>query len=68
MGILTDHEIRYKSREIQKHAKALNALMRELAFEGCRVNCDVTTIDHSTMQWERSVPTISVDVYRRVSG
>lgn len=68
MGTMPDHVIVEKSLEIQKHAEALNALMRELVFEGCRVDCDVRTLDHSTMAWERQVPSVSVDVYRKVSS
>lgn len=66
MGTMPDEEIVAKSLEIQKHVERVNELIRELAFEGCRI--DIDTVSHQQIGWSREVPVLTVDVYRRISG
>ncbi|HEY7823752.1 MAG TPA: hypothetical protein VIG24_13000 [Acidimicrobiia bacterium] len=68
MGAMTDQEIVQKSLELEKLRAAMNLIMRELVFDGCRVDCDVTTTDYSSLRADNQVPMIEVDVYRRVAG
>lgn len=69
MTAMTDQQIVEKSLEAQRHVEALNSIMRELAFEGCRVDADASTVNLMTMGTpDRNIPEVTVDVYRRVSG
>lgn len=66
MPAMPQDELIAKTAELKTCVTRLNALARELAFEGCKIEVDTTAL--SGMGWQSEVPVVSVKVLKEVAA